>query len=59
MISLINNKTKTVRQYTDKKAKLILENPLLSGMYSVVKGETRQDDPPEVSKVSIKPKKNK
>lgn len=59
MISLINNKTKSVKSYTDKKAKMILENPLLSGMYSIVKSEVRQEDPPEVGKVSIKPKKNK
>jgi len=57
MVKLLNIKAKKVKQYTDKKARLILDNPLIGGDYKIV-SVPKAETPEEVTtKVSIKPKK--
>lgn len=54
MITIINIKTKVKKTYTDKKARLILDNELIGKDYKVVE-VPKAEQPPEVEKkVSIK-----
>lgn len=59
MITLLNIKTKVQKVYTNKKAELIMGNPLVSKDFKVISTDVKIPDPPEVAKVSInkKPKK--
>lgn len=59
MIKLQHIKTKVTRTYTNKKAELILDNPLLNKEYKVIDAGVKLPDPPEVAKVSISEKKQK
>jgi len=56
MITLLNKVTKKKKQYTDKKARLILDNPLIGGNYQIVSLPKAETPSEVIEKVSIKKK---